>query len=190
MLAIVKDVTVLDAQLWCMYNWAMNSRKVPTPDRHLRVAYNMTGEDYEYRLIFQNRRCAICGWYHREDEKLVVDHSHETGQVRGLLCHKCNVGIGMLKDNLTVLRSAVDYLDSVDGRTDDFLTWRREVKHLQDPLLGERLQNMAKRSQNRQWVVEEHMKQKQADIKAAEELKQKNLSAIEVEFQDYFKTTS
>jgi len=43
--------------------------------------------------------------------QLRVDHSHDTGQVRGLLCNSCNAGIGFLKDNPALLAASVQYLD-------------------------------------------------------------------------------
>lgn len=52
--------------------------------------------------------CNICGKY--AGDSLHVDHDHETGAVRGLLCSDCNMGLGKLGDNLTGLQEAVDYL--------------------------------------------------------------------------------
>lgn len=60
----------------------------------------------------QNSCCAICGTdkpYGRANE-FVVDHCHETGKVRGLLCHPCNSGIGMFKDKVDILNKAILYL--------------------------------------------------------------------------------
>jgi hypothetical protein len=58
----------------------------------------------------QNNQCAIC------KEKFAktphVDHCHTTGKVRGLLCWQCNIGIGLLKDNIEVCLAAADYLRS------------------------------------------------------------------------------
>ena len=76
-------------------------------NRHLMVSYGITTEDYETLLEIQENCCAICG---DGDKKLVVDHCHATGKVRGLLCHHCNVALGMFKDNKTILQSAMEYL--------------------------------------------------------------------------------
>jgi len=46
----------------------------------------------------------------RHSMKLVVDHCHEGGQVRGLLCHNCNRALGLLKDDVDTLQKAIDYL--------------------------------------------------------------------------------
>jgi hypothetical protein len=56
----------------------------------------------------QNNLCLIC--YCRKP--LVVDHCHETGKVRGMLCSTCNTGIGHLKDSPAMLLSALQYLES------------------------------------------------------------------------------
>lgn len=76
----------------------------------------LTVEGYDKMLSEQNGCCAICGEFRRPDQRvLVVDHNHDTGKIRGLLCHPCNMGIGQLKDSLDVLRKAVLYLEENDG---------------------------------------------------------------------------
>ncbi len=54
----------------------------------------------------KERGCEVCG----DDKKLVIDHNHTTGEVRGVLCHGCNTGIGHLGDNPERLEAAVVYL--------------------------------------------------------------------------------
>jgi len=56
----------------------------------------------------QKGRCVIC----QEELPLCIDHDHETGKVRGLLCRLCNAGIGMLRESPEVLRRAIAYLES------------------------------------------------------------------------------
>lgn len=70
-----------------------------------------TQEDYEQKLIEQNGKCAICGTNDNGKQDWCADHDHDTGTKRGLLCHKCNTGIGLLKDNTEVLQAAIDYLN-------------------------------------------------------------------------------
>jgi hypothetical protein len=55
--------------------------------------------------------------HHRKT--LVVDHSHETGAVRGLLCHNCNRALGLIHDDAAVLRRAAEYIET-GGRCNDY----------------------------------------------------------------------
>jgi len=85
-------------------------------DGYLKSTYGITQEDYEKLEKQQDCKCAVCGgdgfkmreWHFK---KLVVDHDHVTGKVRGLLCHNCNRALGLLKDDPKVLLNAVDYLN-------------------------------------------------------------------------------
>jgi hypothetical protein len=72
---------------------------------------DMTYERYLQMLESQNNCCFICGG-HQDNFKrqLSVDHNHETGEVRGLLCDACNGGIGRLKDSIQMLEKAIKYL--------------------------------------------------------------------------------
>lgn len=85
---------------------------------NIKKLYGITVEEYDELLKKQGKVCAICG----DDEPLVhgrtgkqfrlaVDHCHTTGRVRGLLCQKCNRAIGLLRDNIDLLRKAADYLE-------------------------------------------------------------------------------
>lgn len=86
-------------------------------ERLLRKNYGIGREDYERMLLEQNYKCKICdgpGFLmnpktHRT--KLVVDHCHETGIVRGLLCHNCNRALGLLKDSIKTMQRAISYLE-------------------------------------------------------------------------------
>jgi len=84
-------------------------------DAYLNRCYGIIYKDYTAMLESQDSKCAICGGegfcmakHHKL--KLVVDHCHDTGEVRGLLCHNCNRGLGLFKDDEEVLRKAIDYL--------------------------------------------------------------------------------
>ncbi len=57
-------------------------------------------------LVEQNNLCAIC----ERNGRLVIDHSHKTGKVRGLLCYACNLGLGLFRDSAGSLQKAVAYL--------------------------------------------------------------------------------
>ena len=77
---------------------------------HLKRKYGITLDDYEAMLVAQGGGCAICGAPEPDGQSLHVDHDHDTGAVRGLLCFTCNAGIGMFDHDIDLLSAAVDYL--------------------------------------------------------------------------------
>ena len=79
---------------------------------HLQNKYNISSSDYDDMLIEQKGKCAICAIEekHCENQRLAVDHDHGTGEVRALLCKKCNQAIGLLQDSSEFAKSASDYL--------------------------------------------------------------------------------
>ena len=84
---------------------------------HLLRKYSITVEDYEKMQDKQNGVCAICGQketreYNGKIIDLAVDHCHDTGMVRGLLCSACNIALGRFQDSPTILASALNYLNS------------------------------------------------------------------------------
>jgi hypothetical protein len=78
-----------------------------------RNAYGLTTEDYGRMLARQNGACAICKQVFQETP--AVDHCHTTGKVRGLLCRKCNTGLGSYDDEPGRLREAAAYLEASRG---------------------------------------------------------------------------
>jgi hypothetical protein len=78
-------------------------------DFHLRRAYGISLAEYESMLEQQGGVCLICGCSSL-DRRFHVDHNHETGKIRGLLCHNCNVAIGLISDNPTVADRMAAYL--------------------------------------------------------------------------------
>ena len=74
--------------------------------------YGITLDDYNKILSSQNGGCAICGSVklRKGESYLHVDHDHETGEVRGVLCTNCNVGIGRFLDDPKLLQNAINYL--------------------------------------------------------------------------------
>ncbi len=95
------------------------------PDKHrdncrrqlLRGKYGITPADYDAMVVAQGGRCAICLACRADTRgrRFYIDHDHSTGKVRGLLCHYCNVGIGSLKDSITVVQDAAAYLQRHGG---------------------------------------------------------------------------
>ena len=77
--------------------------------RRTERLYGMAYGDYERLLREQGGVCAICK-RNPHDHALPVDHSHVTGEVRGLLCHSCNRAIGLLGDDPKRVQAAADYL--------------------------------------------------------------------------------
>jgi hypothetical protein len=79
--------------------------------KSIRDKYGLTRDQWESMFAAQGCRCAICG---RSDPggkgAWHTDHDHATGQVRGILCHHCNTGVGHLGDNTEVMRRAIRYL--------------------------------------------------------------------------------
>jgi len=74
--------------------------------------YNITLEEYDSLLLKQDHKCAICSSDMAQSNKqyLCVDHCHTTGKVRGLLCDKCNMGLGLFQDNIELLQNSITYL--------------------------------------------------------------------------------
>lgn len=75
--------------------------------RRIRATYGLTREEFEATVEAQGGHCAICD---RPPKRWVVDHCHDSGKVRALLCHTCNVGIGQLGDDPVRVRRALEYL--------------------------------------------------------------------------------
>lgn len=84
---------------------------------NLKSKYGISLEYYDSIKKFQKNRCAICKQPESVIGKLVVDHNHKTGQVRGLLCSRCNLGIGFFKESVKRLIRAVIYLNSWQNLT-------------------------------------------------------------------------
>jgi hypothetical protein len=81
-------------------------------DRYLKRMYGISLEVFNKLMLLQGERCALCRDEFESPRDIHVDHCHETGQVRGILCASCNLGLGFFKDNTTVLLRAVRYLEA------------------------------------------------------------------------------
>lgn len=80
---------------------------------HLKLQYGMSLEEYDALLARQGGACAICK--RKFDKTLCVDHCHTTGGVRGLLCRKCNAGLGCYDDEPSLMLAAAAYLKAFRG---------------------------------------------------------------------------
>lgn len=83
--------------------------------------YQMQPGDYEVLLQAQGGLCAICGAKEAGGKggRFNVDHDHSTGQIRGLLCYSCNLGIGLLRDDADLMRAAIRYMERVERKAAD-----------------------------------------------------------------------
>lgn len=84
----------------------------------MKLSYWIEPEEYERLLKEQDHCCAVCGKHENDVDqrghkyrRLVVDHCHTTGKVRGLLCHNCNILLGHAADNPDILQKALSYLE-------------------------------------------------------------------------------
>lgn len=80
----------------------------PCRVRHIATRFNLTPQDF-VRLYDAFPKCCVCG---RDDNRLVIDHDHETGEIRGILCHQCNSVIGLASESSERLLALVAYLDN------------------------------------------------------------------------------
>jgi len=80
----------------------------------LQMRYGITLADFRAMYARQEGRCAICG---AADEKLVVDHHHDTGRVRALLCHLCNTMLGCAREREDILARSIAYLRAATAST-------------------------------------------------------------------------
>lgn len=93
--------------------WAKNNKtaaNLVARKSRFKILYNITENDYIMLLKEQKFLCKICNLEHSESKPLCVDHCHETGKIRGLICKSCNNAIGLLKHNITVIQNALNYL--------------------------------------------------------------------------------
>lgn len=99
-------------------NWTKENRQKEryyTQRTRLRDKYGITVEAYNELRAQQGGRCAICNKpestvHSGSRRSMAVDHDHDTGAIRGLLCNNCNRALGLFGDDLTVLQQAVAYL--------------------------------------------------------------------------------
>ena len=90
------------------HNKKLKARNKAHPEilraQHLKSKYGITQNDYDEMYLAQEGKCSICG----KEEKLEVDHNHDTGNVRGLLCKSCNM---TLAHDANWMRAALAYLE-------------------------------------------------------------------------------
>lgn len=88
----------------------LSKNRVRRQNDWLQFRYGISLEERNTKLSLQKGQCAICLKPFGEFSRPNVDHNHETGQVRGLLCQNCNAGLGMFQDSSKLLELASAYL--------------------------------------------------------------------------------
>jgi hypothetical protein len=98
---------------------------------HLRRKFGLSQDDYERMLARQDSGCAICKRPPSPTASLHVDHDHETGRVRALLCVSCNNALGSFQEDPEIVRRARSYLLLHDpGTQDDIERARQRAREL------------------------------------------------------------
>jgi hypothetical protein len=89
---------------------------------HLMRRYGVGADEFDELVRQQGGICLICG---RPDPEH-VDHDHDTGEVRGILCFNCNGGLGQFRDSIDALLAAAEYLDERDPKTVELVPIARQ----------------------------------------------------------------
>jgi hypothetical protein len=91
--------------------YASYKNKTYEEQRGSRIrSYGISTEEYDQMLLDQNGVCYICNKKPSDKRALDIDHNHETGEVRGLLCSQHNRAIGLFDDSINLLAKAIEYL--------------------------------------------------------------------------------
>lgn len=92
----------------------MKAWRIKEPEKaksaDLKKQYGITIDDYNKKLQSQNCKCAVCGSLQGK-RALAVDHNHSTGEIRDLLCHRCNTSIGLMDESIDKLKALISYLE-------------------------------------------------------------------------------
>ena len=85
-----------------------HANKDKARNNRIKRIYGIEEKEYEMMARYQENKCAICK--KETKQKLVIDHDHSSGDVRGLLCANCNSALGYINDNRQTLENMIDYL--------------------------------------------------------------------------------
>jgi len=101
------------SHLYCSQDCADNGWS----EKYLKRTYGIDFDEWVCMFEKAEGKCALCGsngfkLNPKSFLTLVVDHDHNTGKIRGMLCHNCNRALGLLHDDTNVLQKAIDYLGS------------------------------------------------------------------------------
>lgn len=93
-------------------------KKLTPEDRKkwmLNRVYGLSIDQFMDMELKQGGVCGICGGT-TKGKSLSVDHNHETGEVRGLLCHRCNTALGLLNEDINIFNKSIEYLNYHNGK--------------------------------------------------------------------------
>lgn len=110
------------AQLYCSTKCRLDNKRAST--------YNLTTQ--EYNSVTSPTVCAICGstgfkMKEHHNSLLVIDHCHKSGNIRGMLCHNCNRGLGLFQDDTSLLYKAISYLEGAETIEGNSITVNKEL---------------------------------------------------------------
>ena len=106
-----------DTEHWTLNSQCVNCKKISDKYAKIKIEYGMTRDEWFWLLKEQYGKCKICevelqgGVGKRTSLTACVDHDHKTNKVRGLLCSSCNFLIGNARDDVSILNSAIIYLN-------------------------------------------------------------------------------
>lgn len=78
--------------------------------RQLKHKFGVSLQWYDEQVLIQGGVCYVCKRPPASNKSLCVDHNHSTGEIRKLLCHNCNVSLGMLKEDVDIMKSMIEYV--------------------------------------------------------------------------------
>lgn len=115
-----KDKTNKKNRKWDIKN--LDKKKIVSRISKLKKTYGLSLETYNFMLNEQNHKCKICNKPEIQKSNngtiwsLSVDHCHNTGEIRGLLCSKCNVGLSKFEENIDFFNNAIKYLQDANQK--------------------------------------------------------------------------
>jgi hypothetical protein len=78
---------------------------------YYRRNYGLTPDERDAMLAMQGGKCKICGQVEPDRRSWAIDHCHDSGKIRGILCRSCNLALGLVRDDKGVLKAMIEYLD-------------------------------------------------------------------------------
>lgn len=101
-------------ELKAMEHARLVSRQAKQREWNLRKKYGVSIDEFNKMIDTQQGKCATCNCVldlsYGQKSRFAVDHNHETGKVRGVLCNVCNISLGLIRDNVNTLQNMITYL--------------------------------------------------------------------------------